>query len=377
MDVPIISLKFNNVVEKELGYGSLKELMTWHQWHVMFMEVSEEEGVNEETQEVLADDDRLVPFCLFGEATEIWRMWGVLKKRGRTDLRVITVNQNWKRDEPEFSPIVTGFKAPQKAALLGGPLFPSYPWIHNSDINTEGWPEYVYLLCLFDLNTPEPRARVLLRLLKQRTHTESLNMAAWLCAAVDNAEFSLELPDAPKTGCEHETGLAYEEAKSQLVWCSRAVQMFKDGVQVSMKAVKRPDDEKAKKEQEILRRLMKKEMKDKEKAVKTEKKEEDAEEEGDEEEAEPPPPSVPRNLSRQFPPFDDEEDDEEEDDPEAPPTAEDLARKEARNKRVAKTLSSWVPPPETAMRQSKPVARLYYGDDDSAAGGGAAAPEGG
>ena len=355
--VPIISLKVNNVVEKELGYGTQEALTAWHPCDVVFMEISVDEGVGAETLASLTDEDN-VAFCLFGDYNEIWKTWGMVTKRGRHDLRIINVNQNWKKDDPEFGPIASGFKVAQKAALLGGTLHPSYPWTNNVDFCRDGWPEYVYLLGLFKVSRPDDKMRVMLRLLQQRTPKDSLIVGAWLSASVTNAEFSVELQDAPKTGCEHEVGLAYEEARSQLTWTERAVGMLRDGLQVTMRAVRRPDEEAAKMEQQLLKKQMKKDLKEKEKVVKNseEDQDEDQEEAQEEEEEEPLPPSIPRReymtaaaLAAQ-PPYED-------------PTEEELAKRDARNKRIAKTLATWTPGPETMMRQSKPVARLNYGEE--------------
>ena len=272
VDAKIIHLKEGDVVTKELGFGSLEDLVKWNAPQCAFIEVGAEQELPDQLVELLATD--LIPFVIFGGSDNLQTsVIPKLEGAGRIDLTTISVDQSWGTDEVTFAIRDSWFKAPIKAVVLGGyPL--SYPTVHhyiaNLDMKSppQSFPEYIYLLDAMIAPDTAPDAthsRLLLVPHPDRSVTSCLGLAGALSGSSPKWAVSVVIGGDTPVGYEEAVGKAYETAVSsrdRMQWCLGRLQQ---GEQLSQRAYNSYAEMSKEQEQKVRKALKDEAVKEEEK----------------------------------------------------------------------------------------------------------------
>ena len=229
VDCKVLHLTQGEMVDKVVGYGKMEALLKWAPVQAVFIEVAHEEELEDDVYAVLLEEN---PFVIFGGQQTVEKIGNRLHELGRSDLTRIHIIQGWPKDEVEFAPKEDWWKAPLKAAILGGyPLSHSsiFPWTQNFDMAPPALPyaEYHYLLEVMktplEVHVPQQgmRSRILLRPHPDRSALAAINLAVMLCGGDDCWVVSVIVDGDVPEGFGTDVAKAYEgvlAARGRLEW---------------------------------------------------------------------------------------------------------------------------------------------------------------
>jgi len=208
--------------------------------HGLLLEVDYQEELPDEFYALLAGPD--VPsFVLFGEEDTVRGMRMKLDEMGRTDVATLYVLHGLPQGKPSYGPRSKAFKSDVLTALIGGlPLdCDSPPYIANLDYPTptNGYVEFAYLLNIMkDTRSSDKEVgRLMYRAHPSRSPSEALSVAAWLTGALASWTFCVVLSGTPAGGAQDEIQAAFDHARPQRAWTTKAAEMLAAGEQLQLK----------------------------------------------------------------------------------------------------------------------------------------------